>query len=264
MMIDLIRFSRTDISSLVDFEGRCPLMYACGQGHLSVCQWLVEYAHADYQRSDDRGRSCLIYACRSGHIEVIEWLLTMVSPQSTHTGWHPLHFACSAGHIDVVKILVQHDSAIGQLFLNTGHSVLFLAMHAERNQSEMITFLLDSDRSVQLSCQDIEDLNCDRSFIFLLAQRRHGLNNLFNILERIDYPLLLLEFLLLSEHTYRSEDLLSLPQHQAFIRAHLHNPLKLKQIIRCFIRKSIDISQKIDQLALSFSLKKFLRFECFY
>lgn len=262
-MIDLINFSRADISSLVDIEGRCPLMYACGEGHLSVCQWLVENSHADYQRQDDRGRSCLIYACRNGHIDIIQWLLPIVSFQSTNAGWHPLHFACSRGYLNVVKILSQHDPSIGDVLTNSGHSALFLAMHAEQNQREMITYLLDTHPSVQLTSQDVEDLNCDLSFIFLLAQRRHGLKNLFSILERMNYPLPLLHLLLLSEHTYHSEELLSLSQHQTLIHYHLRNPLKLKQIIRCFIRKSIDTSSKIDQLAIAFRLKKFLHFECF-
>ena len=72
ILIDLIVFSRVSVSTLVDMEGRCPLMYACGEGHLSICQWLVEHEDADYSRQDDRGRSCLTYACRAGHIEIVE------------------------------------------------------------------------------------------------------------------------------------------------------------------------------------------------
>ena len=143
-MIDLIHFSRVSISNLVDMEGRCPLMYACGEGHLSMCQWLVEYGHADYQRQDDRGRSCLIYACRNGHVEIVQWLLSISSPQSTNTGWHPLHFACSVGHLDVVKALLQYEECQGQVLTHTGHSALFMAMHSTQNGIEIIKYLLDS------------------------------------------------------------------------------------------------------------------------
>ena len=264
IMIDLIHFSGVNTSSLVDIQDRCPLMYACGEGHLSVCQWLVEYGHADYRRQDDRGRSCLIYACRNAQIEVIQWLLSLVSLQSTDAGWHPLHFACYKGHLNVMKILLQHDPSIGQVLTNSGHSILFLAMHAEQNQMEMVICLLEAHPVAQLTSEDIEDLDCDPGLILLLAQRRHSLNNLFQILERIDYSFPLLHLLLLSEHSYRSEDLLSLSHHQAFIRHHLRNPLKLKHVLRCFIRKSIATSHKIDQLAIAVSLKKFLHFECFY
>jgi hypothetical protein len=262
-MIDLIRFSRVTISNLVDTEGRCPLMYACGEGHLSVCQWLVEHGDVDYQRQDDRGRSCLIYACRNGHVEIVEWLLSILSPASTITGWHPLHFACSIGHLDVVKVLLQYNQSTGQVLTNTGHSALFMAMHSTRNSIEMMKCLLDSHPSVQLTLQDIHDLNCEKSLILLLAQRCHSFDYLLNIIERYDYSLPLIHLLILSEHSYCSQQLLSIPYHQSFIRDHLRNPLKLKQIIRRLLRKSIDTSNQIDRLEIHESLKSFIRFECF-
>jgi hypothetical protein len=264
IMIDLIHFSRIPRSTNVDMEGRCPLMYACGEGHLSVCQWLVEHGDVDYHRQDDRGRSCLIYACRSGHIEIVEWLLSILFPESTNTGWHPLHFACSAGHLNLVKVLLQYDKQSGQVLTNTGHSALFMAMHSIMNSIEMVKCLLDSHPSVQLTSQDIQDLSCDQSLIILLAQRRHSLHYLLKIIERFDYPLTLIHLLLLSEHMYCSQHLLSLPRHQSFIHQYLRNPLKLKQITRCLIRKSVDTSNKIDLLEISQSLKNFIRFECFY
>ena len=264
IMIDLIHISRISVSTLVDMEGRCPLMYASGEGHLAVCQWLVEYADADYHRQDDRGRSCLIYACRSGQVEIIEWLLTIVTPQPTYTGWHPLHYACSAGYLNAVKVLLKNNKQSAHVLTNTGHSALFMAMHSTDNTYEIVKCLIDSDPLVQLTLQDIEDLNCDLSLIILLAQRRHSLTYLFDIIERMNYSLLLIHLLLLSEHKYSSELLLSISQHQSFIRHQLRTPLKLKHIIRCFIRKSIDNSQKIDLLEINHILKKFLRFECLY
>ncbi len=263
-MSDLIHISRVPISTLVDMEGRCPLMYACGEGHFSVCRWLVEHSDVDYHRQDDRGRSCLIYACRNGHIEIVEWLLTILSPESTNTGWHPIHFACSAGYLNIVTLLLQYDQLNGQVLTKTGHSALFMAMHSSTNSIEMVKCLLDSHPSVQLTSQDIEDLTCDKSLILLLAQRRHALVYFFNIIKRFDYAFSLIHFLLLSEHVYCPQELLSIPHHQIFIREHFQKPLKLKQIIRCLIRKSIDTSEKIDRLEINHNLKKFLHFECFY
>jgi len=263
-MIDLIYFSRIPLSTLVDIEGRCPLMYACGEGHLSVCRWLVDYGDADYHRQDDRGRSCLMYASRAGHVEIVQWLLTILSPQSTNTGWHPLHFACSAGHLNVVKVLLQYDKQSGQILTNTGHSALFIAMHSTKNRTEMVKCLLDSHPSVQLTSQDIQDINCDPSLILLLAQRRHSLVYLLDLIKRINYPLPLIRLLLLSEHIYCPQHLFSIPNHQSYIRQHFQNPLKLKQIIRRLIRKSIDTSNQIELLEINQSLKKFIRFECLY
>jgi ankyrin repeat protein len=264
IMIDLIHFSRVPVSTLVDAEGRCPFLYACGEGHLSVCQWLIEHGGVDYHQQDDRGRSCLIYACRSGHVELVEWLLPIVSPQSTNTGWHPIHFACCGGYLNIVNILLRYDKKCGQTLTNTGHSALFMAMHSTTNTVEMVKCLLDSHSSVQLTSQDIQDLHCDKSLILLLAQRRHSLVYLLQLLERIDYPFELIHLLLLSEHIYCSQHLLSIPHHQSFIRHHLQNPRKLKQITRCLIRKSIDTSNKIDLLEINQNLKKFLRFEYLY
>ncbi|CAF0991760.1 unnamed protein product [Rotaria sordida] len=261
IIIDLINFSRISLSTLVDVEGRCPLMYACGEGHLSVCQWLVEHGNGDYYRQDDRGRSCLVYACRAGHIEIVQWLLSILSPESTHTGWHPLHFACSTGHLNIVKILLQYNQRIGNVVTNTGHSALFMAMHSATNSIEMVKCLLDSHSSVQLTSQDIQDLNCNKSLILLLAQRRHSLVYLLQLIEKTNYSLSLIRLLLLSEHIYCTQDLLSIPYHQSLILYHLQNSLKLKQITRCLIRKSIDTSNKIDLLEINGILKKFIRFE---
>ncbi|CAF1235313.1 unnamed protein product [Rotaria sp. Silwood1] len=197
IMIDLINFSQVSISKLIDIEGRCPLMYACGEGHLLICQWLVEHSDVDYYRQDDRGRSCLIYACRSGHVDIVQWLLSILSPVSTHTGWHPLHFACSIGHLNIVKILLQYDSYIGNVLTNTGHSALFMAMHSTKNSIEIVKCLLDSDSSVQLTSQDIQDINCDKSLIILLAQRRHSLIYLLQLIEKMNYSLPLIHLLLL-------------------------------------------------------------------
>lgn len=236
-------------------------MYACGEGHLSVCQWLTEYGDADYERLDDQGRSCLTYACRNGYVEVVEWLLPILSPESTKTGWHPLHFACSNGHVRVMQVLLRHDAQAAHALINTGHSALFLAMHAETNAAEMIKCLLDFNPTIRLTSRDITDLNCDKSLVFLLAQRAHRLEHLVEVLEQLDYFFPLLHLLLLSEHTYCRQKLLSAPQHQAFIRHRLQNPLKLKQILRCSIRKS---SNHVDLLEITQSLKKFLRFESLY
>lgn len=263
-MIDLIRFSRVSVSTLVDMEGRCALMYACGEGHLEICRWLIEHENADYHRQDDRGRSCLIYACRAGHVKIVECLLPIVSLESTNTGWHPLHYACSAGHLKIVKILLEYEKQCGQVLTNTGHSALFMAMHSAIDSIELVKTLIDLQPSVQLTSQDIEDLNCDQSLINLLAQRRHSLDNLLDIIKRFNYSLPLIRLLLLSEHMYNSQDLLSISQHQPFICQHVRNPLKLKQIIRCLIRKSINTSNKIDLLEIHQSLKKFIRFEVLY
>ncbi|CAF3564041.1 unnamed protein product [Rotaria socialis] len=202
IMIDLIDFSRVSVSTLIDIDGRCPLMYACGEGHLYVCQWLVEHGYADYHRKDDRGRSCIAYASRAGHAEIVEWFLSILPPESTNTGWHPLHYACSAGHLDVVKVLLQYDQHCGHVITHSGHSALFMAMHSTKNTIEMVKCLLDSNSSLELTSQDIHDLDCDKSLILLFAQRRHSFYFLFAIIEKMYYPLSLIRLLLLSEHNY--------------------------------------------------------------
>ena len=263
-MIDLINFLRVSPSTLVDKNGRCPLMYACGEGHLSICEWLIEREDVDYHRRDDGGRSCLIYACRSGHPELVKLLLPILSPTKTKTGWHAIHFATAAGHLFAVKILLQHERQFAHVITDTGHSVLYMAMHADKNNVQLVKYLLDSDPSIRLTSQDIQSLFCDESLILLLAQRRHSLDYLLRIIEKLDYPLPLVRLLLLSEHTYSVQQLLSIPYHQALICYHIRNPLKLKDVTRRLIRKSINTSNKIDGLQVHKNFKKFIRFEHLY
>ena len=261
VLIDLMQYTRASVSTLVDIEGRCPLMYACGEGHLAMCQWLVEHQGADCHRLDDRGRSCLIYACRVGHAELVKWLLTVLSPRPSNTGWHPLHYACSNGHSSIVRLLLQDHPQGGHVVTESGHSALFMAMHSPQHAVDMVTCLLDSHRSVQLTPQDIEDVTCDKSLILLLAQRRHALDYLPDLLERTDYFLPLVHLLLLSEHVHCFKHLLSLPRHQPLVQHYLRHPLTLKQTARCRLRQCIATSNAIDLLELNSALKKFLRFE---
>ena len=262
VMIDLMEYTRAPVSSLVDMEGRCPLMYACGEGHLATCQWLIEHGDADYSRLDDRGRSCLSYACRAGHAELVEWLLTILPPRPSSTGWHPLHYACSNGHPSIVRLLLRDHARGGHVVTESGHSALFMAMHSDQHAEDMVTCLLDSHRSVQLTSQDIEDITCDKSLILLLAQRRHTLDYLPDLLERTDYFLPLVHLLLLSEHVHCLKHLLvSVPRHQPLVQHYLRNPLTLKQAARCLLRQSIATSNTIDLLELNSNLKRFLRFD---
>ena len=254
-------FIQVPISSIVDIEGRCPLMFACGEGHLTLCQWLIEETDADCLRCDDQGRSCLVYACRSGHDAIVKWLIDFLPVEPTVSGWYPLHFACSAGHLSVVRLLLSSSLHHGQVITNTGHSALFLAMHAEKNSQEITECLLDSDSSVTLTMQDIEDLDCDKSLLLLLVQRRHSLPYTIDLLERFDYSRYFLHLILLSEHSFSWDSLLKLSQHQSLISYYHRNPLTLKQLGRCFIRKWTDSSKQIDRLMIHDNLKKFLHFQ---
>jgi hypothetical protein len=139
-----------------------------------------------------------------------------------------------------------------------------MAMHSMTNSIEIVKCLLDVNSLIDLTSKDIDELSCDKRLILLIAQRRHSIDYLLKLIQRIDYPLPLIQLLLLSEHIYSPQDLLSIPHHQSIIREHIRNPLKLKQISRRLIRKSSTTSKIIDQLEINDSLKKFLHFECLY
>lgn len=236
-------------------------MYACGQGHIELCRWLIEEADADYLRNDNRGRSCLSYACRSGHEKLVEWLIPLIPATPTITGWYPLHLACFAGNLDTVRILISSDSHSPNVVTNTGHSTLFMAMHTTKNSREITECLLDSSKSVHLTAQDVEDLYCDQSLILLFVQRRHSISYFMELLEHVNDSRLFLTILLLSEHSFTWKQLESQTEHQSMINYRRRNALTLKQIARCFIRKSLDTSKRIDSLWIHDSLKKFLRFQ---
>lgn len=78
-------------------RGMTPLHYASYQGHLSICQKLVE-SGAKINTLTDNGCSALFYAAQQGHAHVVEWLL---NEGADHT---PIETATGFSAVDMAKL----------------------------------------------------------------------------------------------------------------------------------------------------------------
>ena len=54
--------------------GQHPIYYACREGHLNLCELLVEKG-ADVNLEDKYGQTCVFYAIRQGHYDIVHYLL---------------------------------------------------------------------------------------------------------------------------------------------------------------------------------------------
>ena len=57
-----------------DIYGQHPIYYACREGHLNLCELLVEKG-ADVNLEDKYGQTCVFYAIRQGHYDIVHYLL---------------------------------------------------------------------------------------------------------------------------------------------------------------------------------------------
>lgn len=96
-----------------DHDGNTPLTWAAGNGHLTVCRYLVERCAMDPAQSSGRRkrhRQPLHWAARNGHVPVCAWLVEDCGVQVdciTENGTTPLHFAIWMGHHECVRWLIE-------------------------------------------------------------------------------------------------------------------------------------------------------------
>ena len=57
-----------------DVYGQHPIYYACREGHLNVCELLINEG-ADINLEDKYGQTCVFYAIRQGHYDIVNYLL---------------------------------------------------------------------------------------------------------------------------------------------------------------------------------------------
>ena len=82
---------------------------AAGQGHLSICQFIMKHT-VDKNPASISGWTPLHFAARSGHLEVYRFIMNQVegkNPWTSANGLTPLHQAAEYGHLDVCKLIVE-------------------------------------------------------------------------------------------------------------------------------------------------------------
>ncbi|XP_041350746.1 serine/threonine-protein phosphatase 6 regulatory ankyrin repeat subunit C-like [Gigantopelta aegis] len=102
--------------SVMDKDGRQPLLWAASAGNVDACKTLVQ-AGADVEAKDKDGLTALHCAASRGHTSVIEELVSQCSANIDAVDKNmctPLFYAITLGNIDSVKMLIQ-------LGANTSH-----------------------------------------------------------------------------------------------------------------------------------------------
>ena len=79
-----------------------------GNGHLSICQLIVDNVDDKNPKSND-GLTPLHCAAAYGHLSVCQLIFESVDDKNPndHDGWTPLHWAAFKGHSSVCQFIVQ-------------------------------------------------------------------------------------------------------------------------------------------------------------
>jgi ankyrin repeat protein len=118
-----------------------PLHLAASEGHLDICQILLEQ-NADVRVHDDSGYTPLHLAASSRHLEIARILLKYNAEVNSRDedGSTPLFIASSTGNLDILRLLLAHD-ADAFVHDNKGRTPLHLA--AIRGHIEVARRLLE-------------------------------------------------------------------------------------------------------------------------
>ncbi|CAO2038326.1 unnamed protein product [Urochloa humidicola] len=93
------------------------LHLAAGQGHLSVCRYLVEELRVDINAIHDGGESPLAYAINGAHVATVRYLLDHgANPDKVDDkGFTSLHIAAEEGYCKIVEILLLKGASVDVL-----------------------------------------------------------------------------------------------------------------------------------------------------
>ncbi|CAN6238174.1 unnamed protein product [Urochloa humidicola] len=93
------------------------LHLAAGQGHLSVCRYLVEEFRVDINAIHDGGESPLAYAINGAHVATVRYLLDHgADPDKVDDkGFTSLHIAAEEGYCKIVEILLSKGASVDAL-----------------------------------------------------------------------------------------------------------------------------------------------------
>jgi ankyrin repeat protein len=122
-------------------NGLTPLHLAASEGHLDICQMLLE-RNADVRVHDDSGDTPLHLAASSNHLEIARILLKYNAEVNSRNEDEstPLLIASSRGNLDILRLLLAHN-ADAFVHDNRGSTPLHLA--AIRGHLEVARSLLE-------------------------------------------------------------------------------------------------------------------------
>ena len=124
-------------------DGKTPLFYAAGQGHVRLMELLLEAGAKRDQPDFARGRTPLFIAARDDHLDTVRFLVEVgaAKDQADNDGATPLLFAAQNGHFDIVRFLVEVGAAKDQAD-NDGTTPLLVA--AQNGHLDIVRFLVEA------------------------------------------------------------------------------------------------------------------------
>jgi ankyrin repeat protein len=108
-MLDHLRcvVTKEHPDSYVAYDGSTALLMASKNGHLSVCELLIQHGANPKMRTED-GSTALILACTTGSLNLVEFLL-LVCPsdlnECNEDGFTPLDMAKYYNYTEIVSLL---------------------------------------------------------------------------------------------------------------------------------------------------------------
>jgi ankyrin repeat protein len=111
-----VNANAADVVTKADRNGLTPMLYACRNGHLLVCKWLLKKgAAADITKADKNGFPPLYHAWENGHLSVRKWLVENGAAANItrvdSLGRTPMYMACEGGHLSKCKWLFEVGAA---------------------------------------------------------------------------------------------------------------------------------------------------------
>ena len=153
--------------------GFTPLHISVSNGHLNMCQMLLEHK-ADVRAQDNQGNTPLHLAASEGHLEVVRVLLEYRADVNAlnMVGLTPLHCAFESLRVDIVRLLVNHgaDAKVNDKSGNT-----FLHLAASAGDLELARMVIERNVDVNSPNNDgltalffaLESENFDVARLFL-------------------------------------------------------------------------------------------------
>ena len=144
MRLGPLKLALDTLELLACVEKHNLLHVAAEQGHMNICQLLVDQYQQDIAAFDEEGRSPIHYAANSGHLEILRYFHLecggdINASRNNQEPWTPLMEAVTAFQLETVKYLLRHKANTAPVsFSNTA-----LHIATNRNQVECIRLLLE-------------------------------------------------------------------------------------------------------------------------
>ena len=98
-----------------DIYGQNPIYYAAREGHIKLCELLVEKG-TDINLEDKFGQTCIFYAIREGHFNIVEFLIKHGAnvnkiDKKKHT---PVSYAIKVGQNQIAELLKNNGGILNE------------------------------------------------------------------------------------------------------------------------------------------------------